>query len=243
MSQEHKAATTPNEQHGARLFGRRVSHPLSSRQQRLWQELLPAVSMDLEGQQLLQPSRAFAYQMRETWLEIGFGSGEHLVWQAEGNPSTGIIGCEPFVNGVAKLLSEISERKLQNVRIYTGDARRLVAQLGDRTIARTFILFPDPWPKKRHHKRRLISRSFVLDLARVMVPGGQLRFATDIADYARSALLAVTQGREFTWCARGARDWRERPDDWPQTRYGRKAISAGRRCGYFCFERTIDDAQ
>lgn len=221
-----------------RLFGRRVSHRLSQSQQRLWDELLPTVAIDFENSAPSQLPDLFASKVKEVWLEIGFGGGEHLTWQAVNNPTSGLIGCEPFVNGVVKVLHEIEENRLFNIRVHAGDARQVVAWLNDATITKAFALFPDPWPKKRHHKRRLLTPAFVAELGRVMKPGSELRVATDIGDYARSTLLVMTQCNQFVWRARNPRDWCERPDDWPQTRYERKAIRAGRRCSYFRFERT-----
>ena len=164
-------------------------------------------------------------------------AAEHLLWQARANPHVGLIGCEPFEDGVVKALSAIEREKLANIRLHADDARPLLRWLPDAAIARAFILFPDPWPKKRHHKRRLVSTATLRELARVMRPGAELRVATDIGEYARWILLAVREQHSFRWTAEGPRDWRERGADWPSTRYEQKALREGRRCAYFRFRR------
>jgi tRNA (guanine-N7-)-methyltransferase len=171
------------------------------------------------------------------WLEIGFGSGEHLLWQAAQNPDIGFIGCEPFINGVASLLGAIEDRGLKAVRVHDGDAREVLSLLPDGGIARAFILFPDPWPKKRQAKRRLVSPALVNALARVLARGGELRFASDDVEYAGEALRAVNQNGAFDWLACKASDWRLRPEDWPETRYERKALSEGRKPVYLSWRR------
>jgi tRNA (guanine-N7-)-methyltransferase len=219
-------------------FGRRRGRRLSARQAALLAHGLPRLAISLSQPSPVELDRLFAPPVAEVWLEIGFGGAEHLIWQARANPHVGLIGCEPFADGIVKALSAIEEANLGNVRIHADDARPLLRCLPAAGIARTFILFPDPWPKKRHHKRRLISPATLAELARVMRPGGELRIATDIADYARSILLAVCQQQSFRWTAAGAGDWRERGNDWPPTRYEHKALLEGRRCTYFRFQRT-----
>lgn len=176
------------------------------------------------------------------WLEIGFGGAEHLIWQAEHNPAIGLIGCEPFEDGVAKALTAIDEKALRNVLLHPDDARDLLRWLPESSIGRAFILFPDPWPKKRHVKRRLISPHLLDLLARVLRPGAELRIGTDIGDYLRTILIAFHGERRFRWTARGPADWRHRPADWPQTRYEQKAVRHGRRCYYLSFVRESDVA-
>jgi tRNA (guanine-N7-)-methyltransferase len=166
------------------------------------------------------------------WLEIGFGGGEHLAWQAAANPDVGIIGCEPFVNGVAKLLAEIEDRDLANVRIHDGDARDLLDLLAPASLDRVFLLYPDPWPKARHRKRRLITAGTVERLARVMTDGAELRIASDIPDYVRWTLVHILSDGRFDWTARRPDDWRHRPTDWPRTRYESKALHSGRVPAY-----------
>jgi len=231
----HKADMTKESEEQAkaeirplRSYGRRKGKRLSPRKERLIAELLPALRPDLDTVAPSDLRRLFPVPVREVWLEIGFGSGEHLLWQAERHPDIGFIGCEPFINGAATLLGTIEDRTLKTVRVHDGDARDVLAWLPDGSIARVFILFPDPWPKKRQLKRRLVSPELVRALARVMRPGGELRFASDDSDYAAQALLSVKQSGAFAWLARKADDWRIRPDDWPETRYERKALSGGK---------------
>ena len=170
-------------------------------------------------------------------LEIGFGAGEHLATQAAAHPECGFIGCEPYINGVARFISEWHSRKLVNVRLFQDDARLLVAALPPASIARIFLLFPDPWPKRRHQKRRIIGPDTLSDLARVLCDGGELRFATDHSEFCRWVLFYVLENGAFAWSAREAADWRVRPGDWPATRYEKKALSQGRRPTYLAFAR------
>ena len=220
-----------------RSYGRRKGKRLSPRKERLIAELLPRLRPDVTQPAPADLPDLFPVSVREVWLEIGFGSGEHLLGQAGQNPDIGFIGCEPFINGVATLLGAIEDRELQTVRIHDGDAREVLQWLPTGSIARAFILFPDPWPKKRQAKRRLVSPALVDALARAMRSGGELRFASDDEDYAAQALFAVNQSGAFKWLARKAADWRERPADWPETRYERKALSEGRKPVYLSWQR------
>lgn len=160
----------------------------------------------------------------EVWLEIGFGGGEHLVAQAARRPDVLVLGAEPFTNGVASALRHIDEAGARNVRLYPGDARELMAKLPDGSVKRLFILFPDPWPKLRHHKRRLVDGSFLSEAARVLNNGGRLRFATDWADYADQVLALMPGRRDFAWLAGRADDWRLPPADHVTTRYEEKRL-------------------
>lgn len=208
----------PEKRH--RLYGRAAGKPLSRRQQGLVDDLLPRIGID--GAE--QSPASFFPDKREIWLEIGFGGGEHLAGQAERRSDVGFIGAEPFIDGVAKLLTAIEEKGLGNVRVRRGDARDLVSQFADASIDRVFILFPDPWPKTRHRKRRLIQPDFVGELARIMKPGARLRFATDWADYANRALADVLRDGRFAWTAERADDWRCPPQDHVTTRYQEKRL-------------------
>jgi len=163
-------------------------------------------------------------QVEEVWLEVGFGGGEHLLAQALANPKIGLIGAEPYETGVAKLLSAIADSGATNIRIHEGDARDIIAALPEASLGRVFVLFPDPWPKTRHHKRRFIQRETLDALAQVMKDGAALRFASDDAGYAAWTLERLQAHPAFTWMARRAADWRERPQDWPETRYEAKAL-------------------
>ena len=169
------------------------------------------------------PLSCFA-DVDDVWLEIGFGAGEHLLWQARANPRIGLIGAEPYEGGVAKLLSKLAEAPQPNIRIHEGDARDIVEALPDACIGRVFILFPDPWPKTRHHKRRFVQSAMLDQLARVMKPGAELRFATDDGTYLVWALERLVAHAAFAWTAERASDWTSRPADWPPTRYEAKAI-------------------
>jgi tRNA (guanine-N7-)-methyltransferase len=221
-----------------RTYGRRKGHSLSPRKQRLVDDVLPGLRLDLGAQPPASLTSLFDPPVSQVWLEIGFGGGEHLAWQSEANPDVGFVGCEPFINGVSKLLSEIEERNLENVRIWDGDARDVLEWLPDNSLDRVFVLFPDPWPKARHHKRRLISTGTLEALARVMKPGSELRIASDIGDYVRASLEAVYSCKAFEWCAERPADWRSRPADWPPTRYEKKTIREGRK-GYFLIFKRI----
>ena len=206
--------------------------------QHLVDTLLPTIEITIPaGEPSLDPEQLFVENMREVWLEIGFGSGEHLAQQAIENPSVGIIGCEPYINGVARLLADIDKHDLTNVKIFRDDARILLRALPGASITRTFILFPDPWPKMRHHKRRIIGPSTIPSLCRLMPTGTELRIATDDPSYKEWILQHMLACEEFEWRARHPQDWRVRPVDWPETRYEMKANAAGRQCSYFMFDR------
>lgn len=187
----------------------------------------------------LDPAQLFP-AARELWLEIGFGGGEHLASQARAHPDVGFVGVEPFVTGVARLLAEMTAGGLGNIRIFPDDARLLLPALPDGSLGRIFVLFPDPWPKKRHHKRRIVNPETVAEFARLLRPGGELRIATDDVGYARWILAACLAEPRLEWLAERAADWRERPADWPPTRYEQKALAAGRRPVYFRFRRRTD---
>ncbi len=226
-----------------RSYGRRRGRKLSPRQQWLLSEVLPKVRCDwgqtphIEQHSMIADAVVRGLTPPQTWLEIGFGGGEHLVWQAGQNPGVTLIGCEPFEDGVVKVLAAIDAGRLANIRLHPDDARPLLRWLPEASISRVFILFPDPWPKKRHAKRRLVSPETLRLLARVMRPGAELRVATDIGEYARTSLLAVRSVPDFQWMAVSPSDWRSRSPDWPETRYQAKAVAAGRRCYFFRFLR------
>lgn len=171
------------------------------------------------------------------WLEIGFGGGEHMLAQARANPDVQIIGADPFINGVAKLLAAIERAGVTNLAVTDADARDVMDVLPDASIARVFLLYPDPWPKTRHHKRRFVNPAQMDMLARVMAPGAQLRVATDISDYVRHCLDIVRHDARFAWLAEGPGDWRTPWPDWPGTRYEAKALREGRTPHYLTFRR------
>lgn len=230
--------TGPSHDHPpVHTYGRRRGRRLRGAQQALLRDLLPRVRIELPEAGPFDPRAAFGGGARDIWLEIGFGGGEHLAAQAADHPDIGLIGCEPFVNGVVSLLAHVRARGLANVRVWPGDARALMARLPDGCLARAFVLFPDPWPKARHHKRRLVAPPFLDEMARLLRPGGELRLATDDRDYAVWMLAHLTAHPALRWLARRPADWRARPPDWPETRYERKALAAGRRPVYLRFRR------
>jgi len=230
-----------------RSFGRRRGRTPSDHQQSLLKELLPRIAVDPAqikpettfklSAQLGMASGRFAQTNPPVWLEIGFGGGEHLIWQARQNPGVVLIGSEPYQDGVLKVLNAVADGGLDHVRLLADDVRPFLRTLPPASLDRVFILFPDPWPKRRHNKRRLIQPALVSELARVMKPGSELRFATDIGDYARTGLLALYANGEFEWTAQSPSDWRERPVDLPPTRYETKAGREGRRCYFFSLRR------
>jgi tRNA (guanine-N7-)-methyltransferase len=206
------------------LYGRRKGPKLSARQAGLRRTLLPSLALILGGEPLNQFSNSVRPPIKELWLEVGFGAGEHLAWQAEHHSDIGLIGAEPYEMGVAKILTKLEDKPLANVRIYEGDGREVIAGLPDASLGRFFLLFPDPWPKTRHHKRRFLQVAMLDELARVLRPGAELRFATDDKSYLPYALERLLAHPSFEWLAKGPRDWLSRPADWPPTRYETKAI-------------------
>jgi tRNA (guanine-N7-)-methyltransferase len=208
------------ERNRRKLYGRRKGPRLSARQAGLRQMLLPELAFNPAG----DPRRQFPNNVQDLWLEVGFGAGEHLVWQAQHCPNVGLIGAEPYEMGVAKLLTKLEEFPVNTVRIYEGDGREIIETLPDQSLGRFFLLFPDPWPKTRHHKRRFLQMEMLDQLARVLKPGAELRFATDDKTYLPYALERLMAHPAFHWLAEGPADWKSRPPDWPPTRYETKAI-------------------
>jgi tRNA (guanine-N7-)-methyltransferase len=201
--------------------------------------MLPALSIDPDAAgDILDPRALFGEAKRDVWMEIGFGAGEHLAWQAERHPDIGFIGCEPYINGVASLLRHAAEKKLSNIRILPDDVRPFLDRLPDRCLGRLFVLFPDPWPKRRHADRRVVQFETVAAFCRILRPGGELRLATDDPGYQRWMLARTTGRKDLRWLAGRPRDWRIRPEDWPPTRYEAKAIKEGRAPAFLRFERT-----
>jgi tRNA (guanine-N7-)-methyltransferase len=220
------------------IWGRRQGPRLRAGRQHMLDHVLPQLTFPLPHEaQTLDPASLFPAGMSEVWLEIGFGGGEHLAEQARLNPGVAILGVEPFLNGVASLLSLLAANRAGNVRVLVDDARLLLRSLRTDSIARAFVLFPDPWPKLRHHKRRIINPDTVRQLARVLKPRAELRLATDDTDYSRAMLEALLRNGRFEWLAQSAADWQTRPSDWPSTRYEQKAIAAARRPAYLKFTR------
>jgi tRNA (guanine-N7-)-methyltransferase len=218
--------------------GRRHGRRLTSHRQSLLARLLPRLQVPQPAEaDATDPISLFPRRPSAVWLEIGFGNGEHLAEQARRNPEIGFIGSEVFVNGVAALLRHVERLALTNVRIFDDDARLLLPGLPEASIARTFLLFPDPWPKARHAKRRFIGPANLAILAHLLADGAELRIATDDPGYARWTLRHLSDRAEFSWLATRPRDWRDPPSDWVETRYQRKAVAAGRRPIFLRFKR------
>jgi tRNA (guanine-N7-)-methyltransferase len=219
------------------FFGRRKGHKLRPNQARLVETLLPRLAVDLTQPPPADLTMLFPVPVGEVRLEIGFGGGEFLIAQAESEPGAGFIGVEPFVNGMAKALTAIESKNLRNVRLHFDDAIDLIAWLPDKSLARIDLIHPDPWPKRRHWKRRFVQDQMVARLARVLRPGGEFRFVTDIADYAAWTLQRFLRSPDFAWTAECADDWRK---GWPgfiRTRYHAKAAREERASCFLIFRR------
>ena len=210
------------------LYGRRRGRSLRPGQRSLIDEALPRLTVRIPASGQLDPRTLFGVERASVWLEVGFGAGEHLAIQAEAHPQIGLIGCEIFENGIVKLLARLKRCHPGNIRVFPGDARLLIEALPPASTERVFILFPDPWPKRKHNKRRLVSEEILDGLAEIMIDGAELRLATDDRDYLCWILERVTNHSAFEWLARRPFDWRARPEDWPATRYEEKARGAGR---------------
>ena len=216
-----------------RLYGRRSGHKLRQGQAALLEELLPAVQIP-EGS---LSSRALFGDDRPLEFEIGFGSGEHLASHAASRPDRGFVGCEPFLNGVVGALGRIDADKLANVRLHMGDALAVLERLPDASLERLYLLHPDPWPKARHAKRRMINPGPLDLFAAKLKHGGEFRLGTDDPTYCRWSMMVMNRRRDFEWLAESAKDFRERPHDWPQTRYEAKARRKGHEVWYFRYLR------
>ncbi len=217
-----------------RLYGRRQGHALRAGQAALVEELLPRIAVPEDG--ALDARRLFGDD-RPLQVEIGFGAGEHLAGQAAAAPGTGFIGCEPFLNGVVGALGHVRDGGLDNVRIRMGDALEVIERLPDASLERVYLLHPDPWPKARHAKRRMINHGPLDLIARKLKPGAEFRLGTDDPTYCRWSMMVMDQRRDFTWLAQTPRDFLERPADWPETRYERKARRHGHEVWYFRYRR------
>lgn len=216
------------------IFGRQKCKKLSSRQQNLVETLLPRLKIDPETpfeENLLGKNKS------ELWLEIGFGGGEHLSATAKANQHVQFIGCEPFLNGIAKLLVAIEGENLENIRIFDHDARKIINWLPAQSLSRVYLLYPDPWPKKRHRKRRFVTSETLESLARVLKPGADFIIASDIGDYIRTSLMAIEKSPDFVWSPQSVKDWRTPPEGWPSTRYEQKALREGRYPTYLKVKR------
>lgn len=222
---------TPDLRNRRILYGRRSARGLSERRKSLVETLLPSVSVKLDA--LARPQSLFSHKIDDLWLEVGFGGGEHLAAQALANPNVGLIGCEPFIEGVARALEHIEDDAIQNVRLHPDDAREVIERLPDARLGRVFVLFPDPWPKTRHWKRRFINPDNLTALARVMRSGAELRVASDKPDYIAWTEQQIAANSAFELREKN----RSRPADWPATRYEQKGIKAGSPCAYLSIVR------
>ena len=233
MADDHGTGERPERA----FFGRRVGHPLRPRQRQLFEALLPRLALDLTRPPPGDLRALFPAPVEGVRLEIGFGAGEHLLAQVYSQPEVGFIGCEPFANGMASALAALDARPAANLRLHNGDAAALLAWLPPGAIERVDLLYPDPWPKRRHWKRRFVQAGRIEELARVLRPGGSFRFATDVPDYAAWTLALLLRSERFSWTAERADDWRRPPADHVPTRYEAKAARAGRAPAYLTFRR------
>lgn len=222
------------------FYGRLKGKALKPAQERYLREDLPRLALpgvarrEGEARVLLDPQALFGGV--PVWLEVGFGGGEHMVHQAAAHPWVSIIGCEPYVNGVAMALGKIRRAGVENIILHPGDVRDLFDLLPEASLDRAFLLYPDPWPKARHHRRRFVTPEHLDPLARVLKPGAEFRVATDIPDYVRQTLEEVPRAG-FSWQAEGPEDWRQPWGDWLSTRYEQKALREGRVPHYLTFRR------
>jgi tRNA (guanine-N7-)-methyltransferase len=222
--------------HGS-FFGRRKGHKLRLRQADLIEHLLPRLALDIGGPGPGDLTTLFDPPVENVRLEIGFGGGEHLVAEALAFPDVGFVGCEPYVNGMAKILAQIEAHNIGNIRLFAGDAAELLAWAPPHALARIDLIHPDPWPKRRHWKRRFVQDATVAAMARVLKHDGEFRFVSDIGDYCAWTLAHLLRSPDFTWMAERASDWRLPWAGYTMTRYGRKAEREGRRAAYLRFRR------
>jgi tRNA (guanine-N7-)-methyltransferase len=219
------------------FFGRRKGHKLRAHQADLIDHLLPRLALDIKATAPPAPSDLFDPMAAELRLEIGFGGGEHLAAEARAFPATGFIGCEPYVNGMAKLLTQIEVHDIRNIRLFAGDAAELLAWLPPSSLSRIDLIHPDPWPKRRHWKRRFVQDATIAAMARLLKPGGEFRFVSDIDDYCAWTLWHLSRSPDFAWTAERADDWRLPWAGYTMTRYGQKATREGRVANYLRFRR------
>jgi tRNA (guanine-N7-)-methyltransferase len=217
-----------------RLYGRSSGHKLRKSQQELVEELLPAISVPAEGP---VDSVTLFGEERQLHFEIGFGSGEHLAYRADLLPDHGFIGCEPFLNGVATALTHVRDQRLANVRLWNNDALDVLRRIPDGALTMVYLLHPDPWPKARHAKRRMVNDGPLDLIATKLKPGGEFRLGTDDPTYCRWSMMVMNRRRDFEWLAERPSDFLVRPGGWPETRYEAKARRQGREVWYFRYRR------
>ena len=219
------------------FFGRRKGHKLRIHQADLIEHLLPRLALDIGSASPPNLAELFDRTIGEIRLEIGFGGGEHLIAEARAFPNAGFIGCEPYVNGMAKILTQIEAHNIGNIRLFAGDATELLAWVPAHSLARIDLIHPDPWPKRRHWKRRFVQDATIAAIARVLKPQGEFRFVSDIADYCAWTLAHFSRSPDFVWTAERVDDWRLPWADYTMTRYGAKAEREGRKAAYLRFRR------
>ena len=222
---------------GGAFYGRRKGHRLRSRQATLFDTLLPQLVVDLAPTPPADLGTLFPHGVDATRLEIGFGGGERLVQEAQARPNIGLIGCEPFVNGMAKALALIEAAGCENIRLHFGDATDVINWLPPASLDRVYLIYPDPWPKRRHWKRRFVQDEMVTRLARILRPCGEFRFVTDIADYAAWTLQRLLRSQNFEWTAQCADDWQKPWPSFTRTRYHAKAAREQRASCFLVFRR------
>ena len=237
MPVDHDNADTEASHRQGSFFGRRKGHKLRAHQADLMGNLLPHLALDLASPADAVLPALFDPPIDDLRIEIGFGGGEHLAAEAKAYPRTGFIGCEPYVNGMAKILAAIEADNIGNVRLLAGDAAELLAWLPPSSVQRIDLIHPDPWPKRRHWKRRFVQEATIAAMARALKPGGEFRFVSDIADYCAWTLWHLLRSPDFAWTAERADDWRLPWNGYTMTRYGRKAMREGRVANYLIFRR------
>lgn len=219
-----------------KVWGRRQTRPMRGNQKRLLDDLYPQIKIDLIQGEVLVPSLLFP-TLNSFHLEIGFGGGEHLSWRAQQSPDVGFIGCEPFLTGVANLLCDVEDHHLTNIRLFNDDARLLVSALPDACLERVYILFPDPWHKERHKKRRIVHDETIDDYSRILKVGGELIMATDIAEYGEWMQEILSKREEFAPQMGHRGSLKERPEPWPLTKYEQKGIAASREAVFLVYKK------
>ncbi len=235
MTSSHQPAADHG--HGS-FFGRRKGHKLRNHQADLIAHLLPRLALDIGSADASRPGALFTTPVDDVRLEIGFGGGEHLIAEALAFPRTGFIGCEPYVNGMAKILAQIEAHNITNIRLFAGDAAELLAWAAPSSFKRIDLIHPDPWPKRRHWKRRFVQDATIGQMSRILDSAGEFRFVCDIDDYCSWTLMHMQRSKDFAWTAERADDWRMPWPHYTMTRYGRKAAREGRKAAYLIFKRT-----
>jgi tRNA (guanine-N7-)-methyltransferase len=232
----HNQTSHDDRRHGS-FFGRRKGHKLRNHQTELVETLLPRLALQISEPCAANLNDLFESAVQDVRLEIGFGGGEHLIAEARAHPAIGFIGCEPYVNGMAKMLAQIEAQNISNIRLFAGDAAELLVWLPASSLARIDLIHPDPWPKKRHWKRRFVQDATIAAMARLLKSGGEFRFVSDIDSYCAWALAHLLRAKDFLWTAERADDWRLPWANYTMTRYGRKADREGRKAAYLIFRR------